>query len=265
MKFRNPETGKMYTTDSLILEWLRFRSIRDTEWVKEHPYEAARLMGYEVVEDDMPEAAEHKETNAIVGRCCDCIYGGPCCSWDENEGCQYMEEDGSCWVPCTKGDTNLNEAIEKHLKIKEEANMGKLRICEILGVEVGQNFKLKGADMGFYVDRDGIVKREEDDASIGLPEICLMINHPNLIIRKPRFTQQEVERAKAVKVLYPDIHYIQEYDGWLRGLNKGKESVFFDCVLSWFPSLCPNETVHLDEIIGGIDELLKETNHEAAQ
>ena len=68
---------------------------------------------------------------------------------------------------------------------------------------------------------------------------------------KPRWTEQEVERAKAVKVLYPEILYLQADDRYLRGLNKGKESIFLDCVLSWFPSLRPNETVTLDEIIGG--------------
>lgn len=31
------------------------------------PIEAARLMGYEVVEDD-----------AVEGMCCDCAHGGPC-------------------------------------------------------------------------------------------------------------------------------------------------------------------------------------------
>ena len=68
---------------------------------------------------------------------------------------------------------------------------------------------------------------------------------------KPRWTQQEVERAKAIKVLYPEICYIKSNDGWLRGLNKGKESIFLDCVLSWFPSLRPGESVTIDEIIGG--------------
>ena len=81
--------------------------------------QAARLMGYEVVED------------AVAGMCCDCAHGGPCCSWDENEGCQYREEDGSCWVPYTKAEANLEEAIEKYLKIKEEDNMDKPRICEV--------------------------------------------------------------------------------------------------------------------------------------
>lgn len=31
-----------------------------------------------------------------------------------------------------RGGANLNEAIEKYLKIKEEANMDKPRICEVL-------------------------------------------------------------------------------------------------------------------------------------
>ncbi len=78
-------------------------------------------LGY-VVEDDMPETAKHKETNAIEGMCCDCAHGGPCCSWDENEDCQHKKEDGTCWVPYTKGEADLNEAIEKYLKIKEEDN-----------------------------------------------------------------------------------------------------------------------------------------------
>ena len=70
---------------------------------------------------------------------------------------------------------------------------------------------------------------------------------------KPRFTQQEVERAKAVKVLYPEIYYIKNDDGWLRGLTKGKASIFLDRVLSWFPSVQPGQSYTLDEIIGGAD------------
>jgi hypothetical protein len=204
-------------------------------------------MGFEVVED------------AVAGMCCDCTHGGPCCSWDENEGCQYRKEAGSCWVPYTKAEADLDEAIEKYLKIKEEANMDKPRICEILGVEVDEEFTYDfGANQvnrgTFKIGADG--KRYYKTGDLWSPcynedDLAVIINHPDRIIRKTRWTEQEVERAKAVKVLYPEILYLQADDRYLRGLNKGKESIFLDCVLSWFPSLRSDETVTLDEIIGG--------------
>ena len=69
----------------------------------------------------------------------------------------------------------------------------------------------------------------------------------------PRFTEQEVERAKAIKVLYPEICYIKNDDGWLRGIIEGKELIFLDIVLSWFPSVHPGQCYTLDEIIGGAE------------
>lgn len=178
MKFRNPETGEVFEDMTAArFAFCRmqckpcpiscFQNEDETRcdiFCCDHPREAARLMGYEVVE----------------------------------------EGEKPTWA----------ERLEASIKHEEEANMDKPRICEVLGVEVGQSFKLKGADMGFYVDRDGIVKREEDDASIGLPEICLMINHPDRIIRKPCFTDQEVERAKAIKVLFPDANAIIIDGSW---------------------------------------------------
>ena len=51
MKFRNPETGEVYTVEALTIAWFRFCLDRNDKWVKANPHEAARLMGYEVVED----------------------------------------------------------------------------------------------------------------------------------------------------------------------------------------------------------------------
>ena len=127
MKFRNPETGEVVTDEQAHGQFCRGRNccecpMNQTQencigFRRSRPHDAARLMGYEVVEDDMPEAAKHKETNAIEGMCCDCAHGGPCCFWYENEDCQHKKEDGTCWVPYTKGEANLNEAIKKYLKI----------------------------------------------------------------------------------------------------------------------------------------------------
>lgn len=131
--------------------------------------------------------------------------------------------------------------------------MDKPRICEVLGVEVGQNFKLKGADMGFYVDRDGIVKREEDDKSVGLPEICMMINLPNQIIRKPRFTEQEVEAAKAVKVLFPCTTHLIQFQPNEPVSAKAGDAFVVNLNSVLFPSIQPGKPYTLDEIIGGAE------------
>lgn len=157
---------------------------------------------------------------------------------------------------------NLDEAIEKYLKIKEEANMDKPRICEVLGVEVGEQVYYKDPNdemLQFFVQPDGVpvfvFESGKPVGKIGMGyAIAQAINHPDRIIRKPRWTEQEVERAKAVKLLYPEIQYIQADDRFLRGLNKGKESIFLDCVLSWFPSIRSNETITLDEIIDSIHD-----------
>lgn len=135
---------------------------------------------------------------------------------------------------------------------KEEANMDKPRICEVLGVEVGEPFDLlNSARNPYHIDADGDMV--DKDGNWCGEAICVAINHPDRIIRKPRFTEQEVERAKAIKVLYPEICYIKNDDGWLRGLTKGKESIFLDRVLSWFPSVQPDQSYTLDEIIGGAE------------
>lgn len=194
----------------------------------EHPHEAARLMGYEVVEDT--------STDTLTGR------------WDE----------------LTENEDTLTKAVNidhfrEVTKMMEEANMDKPRICEVLGVEVDEEFTYDfGANQvnrgTFKIGADG--KRYYKKGDLWIPcynedDLAVIINHPDRIIRKPCWTEQEVERAKAVKVLYPEILYLQADDRYLRGLNKGKESIFLDCVLSWFPSLRSDETVTLDEIIGG--------------
>ena len=164
------------------------------DWCNEHPHEAARLMGYEVVEDDAP---------------------------------------------------TLEEAIDKYLEIKQkEANMDK---------------PLKDWTLGeakeYCTSRNGNCADDCIFSKKGIGMVCGIAPKPVwwTLPEKPRFTQQEVERAKAVKVLYPEILYLQADDRYLRGLNKEKESIFLDCVLSWFPSLRSDETVALDEIIGGAE------------
>lgn len=263
----------------------------------------------------------------------------------ENEGCQYREEDGRCWVPYTKGEANLDEAIEKYLKIKEEANMkekcpicaydiehcqccfggsahpdrskreavvrdhlylfsdeqvthiielerywrisyldeekekireelereynpvlmpapveeanmDKPRICEVLGVEVGEDVKYRhtdGTEENICVCEDGRVIISSLSRKMSTVAVLInAINHPDRIIRKPRWTEQEVERAKAIKVIYPDAETLEEC-GPVVQVRCGK-FVIATLDTALFPSLRPGETVTLDEIIGSIHD-----------
>lgn len=234
MKFRS-KMGEVFSVKELPMEWLRFFMFRDTEWVKVHPHEAARLMGFKVVEDEPSgNRGQLEYVNAVEGMCCDCAHGGPCCSWDENEDCQYRKEDGTCWVPYTK----------------EEANMDKPRICEVLGVEVGEWFTYPGMSTSFQVTEGGFLRCADGDLKMCVPTL---INNPDRIIRKSRWTEQEVEDARAVKRLLEADSVTRAAYG--NGLVAIKSDWSVSIVLSrdCFPSLRPGETVKLSEIIGGAE------------
>ena len=166
------------------------------EYTRANPYEAARLMGYEVVEDDHIPQAEKKE----------------------------------------------------------ETNMGKPRICEVLGVEVNQNFQFNDFPFDeckvYFVGTDGEIRNAKGGSVTG-GELCYIINNPDRIIHKPRWTEQEVERAKAIKVLYPEADKLDECDPQIKVLNTEFVIATLDNAL--FTSLRPGETIKLDEIIGGME------------
>jgi hypothetical protein len=202
----------------------------------------------DALEDDMPETAKHKETNAVEGMCCDCAHGGPCCDWSENEDCQHKKEDGTCWVPYTK----------------EEANMDKPRICEVLGVEVDEEWTVSGNDIAIYRVSGGVALEyamPKYNGSgygqwlpAGMPCLIDFINHPDRIIRKPRFTQQEVELFRAIQVLYPKAEYVERIkDSGVIGLSNNTCGWITDIDKDLFPALRPGESVKLDEIIGGTE------------
>ena len=207
MKFRN-KRGIIFDVKEIPMEWLRFLKHHDVEWVKVHPHEAARLMDYEVVEDDHIPQAEKKE----------------------------------------------------------ETDMNKPRICEVLGVEVNQSFQFNDFPFdevkNYLIGTDGEI-RNVHGGEVASSELCYIINHPDCIIRKPRWTEQEVERAKAIKVLYPVVktlayvdivgqtfYMYDDEDNYKGSLDKLDIATLDP---SLFPSLRPNEIITLDEIIGGAE------------
>lgn len=125
----------------------------------------------------------------------------------------------------------------------------KPRIAEILGVEVGERFSVKGQRGGdpLYVDRDGWVRYESDDG-ISSSAVQIAINHPDRIIRKSRWTEQDKEDAKAIVRVFGNKGFVER-----DGSGKLELNSCYYINRELFPSLNPGESATLDEIIGGAE------------
>lgn len=128
----------------------------------------------------------------------------------------------------------------------------KPRLAEILGVEVGEKFVIDGRNYNPYsVIEEGLIVDCNGDVCYEV--VTYLFNHPNCFIRKPRWTEQEVEDAKNIIRLLGANNYCcvtREISGEVYLL---KHQAHFDMSLPEyiFPSLKCCETVMLTDIIGG--------------
>ncbi len=108
------------------------------EWVNKHPYEAAKLMGYDVVEDDALHIIEDRKQP---------------------------------------------------------------RICEILGVDVGEKFRIQGFtdSVTFQIEPDGKYTTQPPNAIGSSFAFLDCIENPDRLIKIPRFMDSE---SKLLKLLY---------------------------------------------------------------
>lgn len=126
----------------------------------------------------------------------------------------------------------------------------KPRLAEVLGVEVEEKFNIQGHYYNpYFVDNEGVlVDGRYFAVDTSLSEI---INHPELIKRCPRWTEQDVEIAKAVKLLAPAMDYIERIaenrSELYSKLDFGAAYLQIPCI----PSMKVGERIALDNIIGG--------------
>lgn len=159
-------------------------------------------------------------------------------------------------------DCDQSQKSRNSVAKKEEANMDKPRICEVLGVEVGEKFRPKHLCNGFLsIKENGAVEFDGDPSVKDLSNLILwLVYHPEDIVRvgddKPRFTEQEVERARTIKVICPDADRIRcrisENKGRVQHVCEGNRTmltIWFDA----FPSIQTDEYAKLDKIIGGAE------------
>ena len=242
MKFRNPETGeiendinavgekycniKQITTLCKDCELERLAKSRGfnscVNFQNAHPYEAARLMGYEVVEDEVYNSPTEY----------------PCSTCDHGWGSLSTKGIKSCHETCSK------LQAWKASKYKEEANMDKPLKDWTLG------------ELSEYCERN--VSENGDcmncDLQTGIG-YCPFDGAPSdwVLDQNPRFTEQDVEDAKAIKRVFGR-------DGTVKRLNKAitdpYSNLTFDHMYineSMFPCVFEGQEYTLDEIIGGAE------------
>ena len=225
MKFRNPETGEVFLSISsaadcfcrendCFLEKCPLKNQTDgracVDWVNDHPHEAARLMGYEVVEDDSCKSCAHYKGESICG------LHALNAKIDPDEKCIAWEK---------RKEANMDKPLKDWTLGEVEAN------CQ-------QKARCKDCDM---LKKNGYE--------------CKFSGGPYLwdLSDKPRFTQQDVEDAKAVKRVFGR-------DGTVKRLNKAitdpYSNLTFDNIYineGMFPCIFEGQEYTLDEIIGGAE------------
>lgn len=177
-------------------------------------------------------------------------FEGVCCNgdseWrgdfrDNDQGCEHWENSDNLSRTLINDDKTIIKVVE--IDQVKEANMDK---------------PLKDWTLGeakeYCTSRNGNCADDCIFSKKGIGMVCGIAPKPVwwTLPEKPRFTQQEVERAKAIKVIYPTAYQLEEADPLIRVWDKeGKLLAHVDVNL--FLSFQFGQSYTLDEIIGGAD------------
>lgn len=141
--------------------------------------------------------------------------------------------------------STLEEAIDKYIKIKrEEADMEKPLKDWTLGELKEWCYQYRKA----HTD-----KPCEQTCPIYQRGICCREwVHEWDLEEKPRWTEQEVESAKIISVLFPEATHIERLRGSkVLGITGAEDGWIANIESSLFPEIKSGQSVTLDEIIGG--------------
>lgn len=169
------------------------------------------------------------------------------------DGKRYYKT-GDLWNPCYNEDdlaviiNHPDRIIRKSKQEQEEKKVDKPRICEVLGVDVDEVFTIETP-----VRKSTYCRIDEEGKIYNtcIETLCYAVNHPDRIIRKPRWTQQEVELAKAAKKLFPEASDLARMNACALALSNDHGGHIANINSDLFPSLPLGLCVKLDEIIGG--------------
>lgn len=127
----------------------------------------------------------------------------------------------------------------------------KPRLAEVLGVEVGQEFRVGLSQRIFYINSIG--ELVDHNGFILDFDLSNMINNPQLIHCIRRWTEQDKEDAKALKRMIKNAHHVRRCVEEVSLRLYGKYDDYILTLNNCFAALPPQTEVTLDEIIGGAE------------
>ena len=217
---------------------------------------------------------------ALVIRCRECAHYKICDEWESGNRmlCEihhhsYLDHDGDnhfCSWGQRKIETVLpksdakNESLEEiHANTRkthadaienarvhsEEANMDKPRICEILGVEVGEVFGFNDFPFDgykeFVVNENGEIK-PNGNGTISPSEVCYLINNASCISKNPIWTEQDTQDAKVLARALLASGFERDMEGDVYTISERAGRTLLDSRM--FPSIEPGQKIMLNEI-----------------
>lgn len=167
----------------------------------------------------------------------------PAKSVEEKRLVEHQDEETGDLYYTVEKETNMDNHIG------DTTEMMRPRICEVLGVEVGERFELKSTGIVLLVNDDGKIHislshGEHKETDLNVNYLVNAINDPDCIIRKPHFAEYEIVHAKNLLDVLGDGELKRvgdmttlRVDGKIIYLRKGA-----------FPSLKPEQSIKLSEL-----------------
>lgn len=123
-------------------------------------------------------------------------------------------------------------------------------LCEALNIEPGEEWVFHG--MRYHVrPSDGLIYFEEENAWVLMENVLKladMVDHPEKIVRLNRWTEQEIKRARAIQVIYPEAKSLEKSESGIKVFSDKLVLATLDTEL--FPNLQDGQSVELGAVIG---------------
>ena len=133
--------------------------------------------------------------------------------------------------------------------------MNKPRICEVLGVDIGEKFELGNTGIILLINDDGLIHvslsngaHKETDLNVNY--LVKAINNSN-INPVPIFTEQEIKFAKKLKNNFPYLNYIgRKNDNTVYFLIENDIYPYYLSKTELFPSIAPGKKYSIKRLLG---------------